>query len=374
MIVDFKRLRALIFILFFGIFGQFLFSCKEVWASQVLRIYTSHSYIPPEIVRKFEQETGVHVLVDVFENDDVLEAKLLSGASGYDLVFPTAWPYFVRQVSAELYHKIDFSKLPLAKTIDPFFRKSLEGSHRAHEFAVPFLWGIVGLAYNIDQVKKNLPKDAPVDSWAMLFDPNVAKSMAKCGVSLLEEATDVIVAAKLYLHLDPASESREDLKQVIALLKTVRPYIKRFDISRSNEEIANGEMCVVQHWMGAVASAQAQLGDHEKQSRLALVVPREGTLMWLDVMAIPKTSTQVDLAHQFINFVLRPDNIALASNATFYANPVKDSLPFIKPEIRENKAIFPDDETLKRIVLHKAFSPEYQKLLTRALMKVRSGR
>lgn len=364
--------KNILFLLFF--LSAFAGAKEPIEQSQkTLNIYTSHGYLPARVITKFEHETGIKILVDIFDNDDVLEAKLLSGASGYDIVFPTAWPYLVRQVSAGLYQEIDFSKISHAQQIDPFFKKSLQGSHHADRFAIPFLWGIVGFAYNVDEVKKNL-NQPPIDSWAMFFDPKIVRQMARCGVSMLDDPTDVIVAAKLYLHMDPASESRKDLDRVIQLLQKIRPYIKRFDISRSNDEIASGEMCLVQHWMGAIAGSYAHLGSNEKRANIQLVIPKEGTLMWLDVMAIPKTSSNTDLAYKFINFVLRPDNISIVTNETYYANPVRASLPFVDADIQANKAIFPEERVLKRIVLHKAFSPKYQKLLTRALMKIRSGR
>ena len=340
---------------------------------ETLNIYTSHGYLPPEIIAKFERETGIKILIDFFDSDDAIEAKLLSGALGYDLVFPTAWPYVVRQVSAGFYQEIDFSKIPNSAGIDSFFKKSLEGRHNANRYAIPFLWGIVGFAYNTTQVEKQNPP-LPLDSWAMFFDPKAIEKMAPCGVVMLDDPTDVIVVAKLYLGIDPSSESKKDLQRVIQLLQKVRPFIKRFDLSRSNDEIASGEMCLVQHWMGAIAGSYEHLDDQAKRSPIKLVIPKEGSVMWLDVMAIPKTSLRPDLAYKFMNFILTPENMAIITNETYYANPVPASLPFINPQIRSNETLFPLAKTLEKIVLHKSFSPSYQKMMTRALTKIRSGR
>jgi putrescine transport system substrate-binding protein len=346
---------------------------SELPSQQTLNVYSAHGYLPAEIIRRFEQETGIRILLDVFDNDDILEAKLLSGATGYDVVFPTAWPYAVRQISAGLYQEIDFKKISNAKKINPFFRKALEGPHHADRFAVPLLWGIVGFAYNVDYVQKNLP-DAPVNSWAMFFDPEIIKKMDPCGVAMLEDSTDVMIPAKLYLGIDPASESKKDLDKVVQLLQTIRPFIKRFDLSRSNDEIASGEMCLVQHWMGSIAASSAHLKSEGSRANIKSIIPKEGTVMWLDVMVIPKTAPHVDNAYIFIDFMLRPDIIAFITNDNYFANTIEESLPFVIPEIRENKVIFPDKEVLKRILLHKSFSPKYQKLLTRSLIKIRSGR
>ncbi|MGI4851295.1 MAG: extracellular solute-binding protein [Janthinobacterium lividum] len=365
-----------IFHIFIGLFLFVIFSTaydSHAKVQETLNIYTSHGYLPPQIIAKFEKETGIKILVDFFDSDDVLEAKLLSGATGYDLVFPTAWPYVVRQVSAGFYQEIDFSKIPNAAGIDSFFRKSLEGSHQANRYAIPFLSGIVGFAYNIPHAEKQDPP-LPLDSWAMFFDPKVIEKMASCGVVMLDDPTDVIVVAKLYLGIDPVSESKKDLQRVIELLQKVRPFIKRFDLSRSNDEIASGEMCLVQHWMGAIAGSYEHLDDQAKRSAIKLVIPKEGSVMWLDVMAIPKTASRPDLAYKFINFILAPENIALITNETYYANPISASLPFVDPHIKSNETLFPSAKTLDKIVLHKSFSPSYQKMMTRALTKIRSGR
>jgi putrescine transport system substrate-binding protein len=356
-----------------AILGSFLCSAKGPYAQQTISIYTSHGYLPAAVALKFEKETGIKILIDVFDNDDVLEAKLLSGAEGYDIVFPAAWPYGVRQITMGLYQEIDFKKIPNAQKIDPFFWKILEGDHQAQRFAVPYLWGIVGFAYNIDYVKRNLSQ-APVDSWGMFFDPKIVKKMAPCGVTMLEDFTDVMIPAKLYLGIDPASETKEDLNKVIELLQKIRPYIKRFEISRSNDEIASGETCLAQHWLGEISASLAHLKSDKVRANIKSVIPKEGTVMWLDIMVIPKKAPHPDLAYKLINFLLRPDNIALVTNKTHFANPIKESLPFIKTEIRENKGIFPDKESLKRISIHKTFSPKYQKAATRALMRVQSGR
>ncbi len=366
-------LYKIFYIFFQVVFLSSFFHINALKAQETLKIYTSHGYLPAAIIQKFESETGIKVLVDFFDSDDVIEAKLLSGATGYDLIFPTAWPYVVRQVSAGFYQEIDFTKIPNAKNIDSFFRKSLEGTHHADRYAVPFLWGIVGFAYNTDAVKKQ-DTPLPLDSWAMFFDPAAIEKMASCGVVMLDDPTDVIVVAKLYLGINPASESKKDLEKVVELLQKVRPFIKRFDLSRSNDEIASGEMCLVQHWMGAIAGSYEHLDGQSKRAPIQLVIPKEGSVMWMDVMAIPTTAFRADLAYKFIDFILRPENIAFITNETYYANPVSASLPYVAPHIRSNETLFPSAKTLDKIVLHKSFSPLYQKRMTRGFTKIKSGR
>ena len=361
-------------IIFFSLWiGVFIFNLSILQARETLNIYTSHGYLPPEIITKFETETGIQILVDFFDSDDVLEAKLLTGVIGYDLVFPTSWPYGMRQAMAGFYQKIDFSKIPNAQKIDPFFRKMLEGKEHVDQYMIPFLWGVVGFAYNISYVEKYQQLSLPVDSWAMFFDPIVVEKMSLCGVVMLDDPVDVIVIAKLYLGIDPTSESKKDLNKVIQLLQKVRPFIKRFDLSRSNDEIVNGEMCLVQHWMGAIARSYDHLEGFRKKS-IQAVIPKEGSLGWMDVMAIPSNALRPDLAHKFINFILQPENMALITNETYYANPVPASWDYVNPQIRSNETLFPSLKTLARVIFHKSFSPTYQKMMTRALTKIRSKR
>ena len=364
-----KRLLRLFFL------GFLFLTASPARSQETLHLYTAaHNYVPAELIHRFEQETGIQVSVDIFDNDDVLEAKLLAGAGGYDLVFPTAFPYGMRQIAAGFYQEIDWKKIPNVKKIKPFFTKNLEGQLKASQYFVPFLWGIVGFAYNVEYIEKNFP-EAPVDSWAMFFDPTVIQKMSPCGVTMLEDSTDVILPAKLYLGLDPSSESKKDLEKVVRLLQKVRPFINRFDLFRSSDEIARGEMCLVHHWLGAIALSSAHLTSSETRANIKLVIPKEGTVMWMDVMAIPKSVPPERLGkiYQFIDFILRPENIALVTNETYFANSIEESLPFVQKEIRENEAIFPPEKVLNRVLLHKSFSPKYQKMLTRALIKIRSG-
>lgn len=340
---------------------------------KLVRVYNWHGYMPASVLKRFTAETGITVDYDVYDSNEVLEAKLLTGASGYDVVFPSSWPYLARQISAGLYRPLDASLIPNYTKIDPTILDFLKNADNDNRYAVPFLWGVSGFAYNKDSVKKLAPL-APTDSWAMFFDPAVAEKFNKCGITLLEEAEDVFLAARLYLGLSPDSDSDEDMKKVQTLLTAIRPFIRRFDASRSNDDIASGEMCLTQHWLGSIAASSDKLKNHHRRAEIELVIPKEGAPIWIDVMAIPNDAPHVASAHAFINFVLRPDNMAEISNETFFANPVPESLPGVRADIKNNDALYPSPKTMKRLFLGKTTSMKYYKRISRIMTRIRSGR
>ncbi len=344
-----------------------------------LNIYIWHSYLPDELVKKFEAETGIHVRVDVYDSNEVLEAKLLAGSTGYDLVFPSTWPYLARQIPAGLYQPLNKALIPNLAEVDPDYLKLLAKADPDNVFAVPYLWGAVGFVYNkqrVAELEKRRPagsKALPTDSWAMFFDPEIVKELAPCGISMLDEPSEVILPAMMYLGIDPHTTSKADLDKVSDHLRLVRSAISRFDSARSNDEAATGNMCLVQHWLGSVAHSQVRIGK-AATADLEFVIPREGSLMWIDVMAIPADAPHAENAHKFINFLLRPENMAALTNATFFANPVPKSLQYVDEKIRKNTAIYPPKYLRKRLVLNEVTSPRFLKLMVRAMTKIKTGR
>lgn len=344
-----------------------------------LNIYIWHSYLPDALVKKFEAETGIRVRVDVYDSNEVLEAKMLAGSTGYDLVFPSAWPYLARQIPAGLYQPLKKELIPNLAEVDPDYLKMMAKADPQNTYAVPYLWGAVGFVYNKQRLaeleKRRAPGVAPLptDSWAMFFDPDVVQVLAGCGISMLDEPSEVILPAMMYLGIDPQTTSKADLDKVTDHLRLIRPAISRFDSARSNDEAVTGNMCLVQHWLGSVAHSQVRLGK-AATADLEFVIPKEGSLMWIDVMAIPADAPNADNAHKFINFLLRPENMAVLTNATFFANPVPKSLPFVEENIRKNPAIYPPKHLRKRLVLNEVASPRFLKLMVRAMTKVRTGR
>lgn len=337
-----------------------------------LNIYNWHEYMPQEVLEAFTKETGIKINYDIYESNEILETKLLSGSSGYDLVCPSAWPFMARQIPAGIYQKLHKEKIKNLKGLHPEIMAQLQPLDPHNEHAIPFMWGVTGFAYQKDLIAKRLPK-APLNSWAMFFDPNVIQHFSECGVTLLEEPAEVIIPAYLYLGLDPTKENPKDLKKVEHLLAKIRPYIRRFDASRSHEDIAAGETCLTQHWLSSIAKSQHHLGA-DKHPHLTYSIPKEGALIWIDCFLIPIDAPHPHNAHKFLDFILRPDIMAQISNFTRSANAVPASYPLLDKELTQNTSIFLKDKDFKRLFKMAAFSPKFMKLLTRSMTRIRTGR
>lgn len=355
------------------LWALFLFS-TEGWGGEAkkLHIYTWHGIVTPEMAKEFFNETGIEVSLDFYDSNEMLEAKLLLGNSGYDLVFPSAWPYLARQIPAKLYRKIDPNKIPNLKKIEKIAMQRLQEVDAENAFAIPLIWGIVGFGIDEEALRSFMP-EAPVDSWAMFFDPKVIKRFQACGVTLLEEAIDVMLPAFLYMGVDPKKATKKDLQDATDLIRQVRPFISRFDASRSHNELVSGNMCLVQHWISNLYMAHQSLPPEQRRS-IKVIIPKEGAGMWIDVMAIPSDAPHPENAHLFIDFILRPENVAKISNYNFSGNFVSASKPFLDAELIKNPHVFPDVSVFDKLHLTTPKSPSYQRLMTRAMTKIRTGK
>lgn len=339
--------------------------------SQHVNIYAWYEFIPKGILQKFEAETGIKVHIDYHDSDQTLETNLLTRNTGYDVVFPSAFPYMARQVKYGLYQKLDKEKLPNIKHMDQDILKFLESADPGHNFALPYLWGITGIAYNTERVKKIMP-DAPVDSWAMLFDPKVIQKFAPFGVYFLDETVEVFMAALVYLGLDPADVSKKDRLAAFEALKKIRPYIRRFDSLRGHQDLINGEVILIQSWSGDIALARQYAHAAGRKVQIAFSVPKEGSSIFINVMAIPKNAPNLDNAHAFINFLMRPDIIAIATNELGYSNANKDALPFLDEEMRNDPLIVPDKQVLERLTVSTFASRTQEQQTNRLMMRLKA--
>jgi len=355
--------------LFFSFF--FLASNSYAIPQKVVNVYGWAHSLTAEIVEQFEKETGIKVNYDVYDSPEVMETKLLAGNSGYDVVMVTVWPYLARQLEAHLYQPLQFSLIPNEKEQDPDLLKRMEDADPGNKFALPFLWGTSGFAFNTKMIQARDPK-APVTSSAMLFDPSVVARFADCGVMLIDSPIDVIPAVLSYLKRDPNSENVEDLKEAGKTLLLVRPFIKKFQAVSNMGDLTSGDYCLVEGFSGELL--QAQKLAKENGMDIQYVIPEEGGSLWIDALAIPKDSPHVSEAHAFINFVLRPDIIAQMTNAVETANNVPNSLPFIEESIRTNPLVFPSKETMEKLYVDKAHPPRYERLRLREWTRVKIGR
>jgi putrescine transport system substrate-binding protein len=342
----------------------------KIEGAQVVNVYGWYEQIPNYLIQAFEEETGIKVNLDIYDSNEVLEAKLLAGNTGYDVVFPTAWPYVVRQAASGLYLEIDKLKLSNYKNLDPLFLEKMQNADPGNLYSIPFTWGLVAIGYDEERINKLVPEDKR-NSWALLYDPEVLKALKGCGVTLLEDPLDVFLTYYIYRGENPLDPSLKKLKEMQEELKKIRPYIKRFGTSLVAEQLGNGGLCVVMHWSEVLSRARSKFkrmtgNVSGKGSKMKIILPKEGTLMWIDCVAIPKDALHVDNAHRFIDFLLRAQTAAGITNSVYTATTVKESYPLLKDEIRNNKAVFPGEAYLKKVVLPEVKSLQFQRRMSRS--------
>jgi putrescine transport system substrate-binding protein len=330
----------------------------------VLNIYNWSDYIAEDTIPNFEQQTGIKVNYDVFDSNEVLEAKLLTGNSGYDIVVPTN-NFLERQIQAGIYMPLDKSKLPNLKNMDPTIMKTLSISDAGNEHAIPYMWGTTGFGYSAKAIAERMP-DAPTDSWDMIFNPDVVSKFADCGVTMLDAPSEVMSAALHYLGIDPLSEDPGDLQKATDLVMKVRPYIRYFHSSQYISDLANGDICLSLGWSGDVFIAQSRAADADNGVDVQYVIPKEGAQVWIDNMAIPKDAPHPDNAYKFLNYIMEPAVVAAISDYVYYANGNAASFPLIDKAITSDPAIYPPDDVKAKLYAIKAHSPSYDRLLTRA--------
>ncbi|HDZ55640.1 MAG TPA: polyamine ABC transporter substrate-binding protein [Pseudomonas xinjiangensis] len=347
-------------------------SAISAQAAEELKIFNWSDYIAEDTIANFEKETGIKVTYDVYDSNEVLDARLLTGRSGFDIVIPSNH-FLTKQIQAGVYQELDKSQLPNMKNLDPDLMAQLETVDPGAAHAVPYMWGTNGIGYNVDKVTAILGEDAPVNSWDLVFKPEVASKLASCGISMLDSGDDMMTSALGYLGLDPNSTKTEDLKKAEELLLSVRDSVKYFHSSRYISDLANGDICVAVGFSGDVFQAAARAEESENGVNIAYTIPKEGTQLWFDMMAIPKDAPNPENAHTFINYILRPDVVAPITDYVAYANPNKAANELVDPEILNDPAIYPTDEVMKKLYVAEPRPLAAQRIVTRSWNRVKSG-
>jgi putrescine transport system substrate-binding protein len=337
----------------------------------VVNVYNWFDYIEPSVLEKFTAETGIKVNYDTYDSNEVLETKLLAGRTGYDVVVPSN-TYLERQIRAGALSKLDRSKLPNWKNLDPVIVERVATNDPGNQHAVNYMWGTNGIGYNERMIKEIMP-DAPVDSWRLVFEPEYASRFKDCGIALLDSPTDVVPLVLIYLGKDPNSESDEDLMLAEQKLMTVRPYIRMIHSSAPTEALASGELCISVNWNGQVMQARDRALEAGQGHVINYSIPKEGTISWFDMLAIPKDAPHPDSAHAFINFMQRPDIAAANSNFIKFANGNAASRDLIDESVRADPSIYPSDDISSRIFVDTAESEAYTRRLMRSWTRFVSG-
>ncbi|MFR9720783.1 polyamine ABC transporter substrate-binding protein [Aeromonas diversa] len=341
-------------------------------AAPTVHIYNWSDYIGEETLPSFQKVTGIRPVYDVFDSNETLEGKLLTGNTGYDVVVPSN-NFLGKQIKAGAFQKLDRSLLPNWNNLDPTLLKQLEVNDPGNQYAVPYLWGTNGIGYNVEKVKAVLGVDH-IDSWAVIFEPQTIQKLAKCGVALLDSGDEMLPLAALYLGLDPNSKDPETFKQAEARLMTIRPYVTYFHSSKYIGDLANGDICVAVGYSGDVMQAAARAKEAGKGIEIAYSIPKEGSNLWFDMMAIPVDSKNVKEAHAYINYLLDPQVIAGVSKYVGYANPNTRAVPYMDEEMLTDKSIYPAKEVLGRLYIAAERTPKIQRQFTRSWSRVKTGK
>ncbi|HEY6981646.1 polyamine ABC transporter substrate-binding protein [Reyranella sp.] len=341
--------------------------------AQRVDVYNWSDYIAEDQLEIFSKETGIKVNYTTYDSNEILDAKLRTGHSGYDVVVPTASPFFVRQLAANLFLPLDKSRLRNWGNLDSGIMERLARYDPGNAHAIPWMWGTVGIGYNVAAIKKRMA-NAPVDSLAMILDPAIVSRFVDCGVMVLDSATDVLPAALKYLGLDPDSKETADLKKAAEVIKAVRPYIRKFHSSEYINALAGGDICLAFGYSGDILQARDRAAKAAEKRDIAYSIPKEGAMLWIDVAAIPKDAPHPDEAYRFLDFMLDPRVAAASSAITGYANGNSAATPLLASSISQDPAVYPPPEVRARLYSITAANAEEVRARTRLWTAIKTGR
>ncbi len=338
-----------------------------------VNVYNWSDYIAEDQLKVFAKESGLKLNYTTYDSNEILDAKLRTGRSGYDVVVPTASPFFVRQLAANLYLPLDKSKLKNWKNLDPEIMAPLARYDPGNTHGVPWMWGTVGIGYNVAEIRRRM-SNAPVDSLAMIFDPAIVSRFVDCGVMVLDSATDVLPAALKYLLLNPDSKKPEDLAKAAEIVKGIRPFIRKFHSSEYINALAGGNTCLAFGYSGDILQARARAAKAKDRRDIAYTIPNQGTMLWIDVAAIPKDAPNPAGAHKFLDFMLDPKVAAASTELTEYANANLAATPLLPKAIADNPLIYPSAGNRSKLYTITAGNAEQVRERTRLWTAIKTGR
>ena len=337
-----------------------------------VNVYNWADYIGETTIEDFQKETGISVVYDNYSSAEEMQAKMLAGSTGYDVVDMSGieLPRFIK---ANIYDKLDKTKLPGWANLDPEILRILAGWDANNEYAIPYMWGSVGFTFNVDMVKERIP-DADMTSMDLIFKPENAAKLADCGISILDSPTDTMLMVLKYLGKDGDTTNLDDYKAVVEAFKPIRDYIRTFDNTNYLNAIPNKELCVINNWSGDYSTAKTRAEEAGVTDlNLAYFVPKTGSPAWCDCLCIPSDAKNKENAYKFLDYMMRPEVAAGCSNFTNYANGNLASKKFVDKAVLENPAVYPTAEVMKLLWAPKAFSDEQTEAYTRAWTEIKSG-
>ena len=342
-------------------------------AADTVKIYNWSEYIAPDTVAKFSKETGIQASYDVYDSNETLDGKLMTGQSGYDVVVPSNH-FMAKQIQAGALKKLDKSQLPNWKNLNPVLLKALEVNDPGNQYGFPYLWGSTGIGYNVDKVKAVLGDNAPVDSWDLFFKPENMEKLAKCGVAVLDNGPELLPITLNYLGLPHHSQKAEDYKTAQAELMKVRPYITYFHSSKYVSDLANGDICVAVGFSGDILQAATRAKEASNGVNIRYSTPREGSPMWFDMVAMPADAPDEAAGYAFLDYLLRPEVMAGISNSVRYANGNAAADPLVDAGIKADPAIYPPADVMKNLFALESMPPKIDRVRTRVWSAIKTGR
>ena len=346
------------------------FATASYAQERVVNVYNWSDYIDESVLTEFTKETGIKVVYDVFDSNEILETKLLAGGTGYDVVVPSG-TFLARQIQAGVFQPLDISKLPNAKNLWPEIQKRTDAYDPGQKYSINYMWGTTGIGYNIKAAKERIGGE--ITSWDVVFDPKKLALFKDCGVHILDAPAEIIPAALNYLGKNPDSKDAGELKEAAALMQTIRDSVQKFHSSEYINALANGDICLTVGWSGDIFQARDRAAEADAGVEVGYSIPSQGALMWFDQMAIPSDAKNVDEAHVFLDYIMRPDVIAKASNYVYYANGNQASTPLLEKDVVEDPAIYPDAETLAKLYVTTPWAARNQRLVNREWTKIKTG-
>ncbi|HEY8382332.1 MAG TPA: polyamine ABC transporter substrate-binding protein [Microvirga sp.] len=339
---------------------------------RVVNVYNWSDYVDPKALEEFTQTTGIKVVYDTYDNNEIVETKLLAGKSGYDIVVPSG-PFLQRLITAKVFQKLDKGKLPNLTHMWPEIQNRLAVFDPGNQHAVNYMWGTTGIGINVKKVRQALG-DMPLNTWDLLMKPEIASKLKACGIYVLDSPEDLFPGILAYLGLNPDSKRNEDLTKAGDALFRVRGNVQKYHSSEYINALANGDICMAVGYSGDILQAKKRAEEAKNDVEIQYIIPREGALMWFDSMAIPADAKNVAEAHEFINFMMKPEIAAANTNFVSYASGNLAARAKVDPAILNDAGIYPDDATFKRLFTNTAYDERSQRTVTRLWTRVKTGR
>jgi putrescine transport system substrate-binding protein len=346
-------------------------SLAQAQQHRVVNVYNWSDYVDPSVLDDFSKKTGIAIRYDTFDSSDTLEAKLLAGQSGYDVVVPTGY-FLAREIAAGIFQKLDKSKLPNLVNVWPEIANRLAAYDPGNQYAVNYMWGTTGIGYNVKAARRILGPGAAIDSWDYIFNPDKIAKFKDCGVHFLDSSDDIVPSVLRYLHLEPNSSNPADLEKAAGVLTKIRPYVRKFHSSEYINALATGEICLGLGYSGDIKQAQKRAAEANNGNEIDYAIPKEGAPLWFDNLAIPKDAPHLTEAHELINYLLEPQVAAKNTNFVSYANGDRPSR-FIDNTILDDRTIYPDDATMAKLFTIIAHDLKTQRLVNRLWTRVKTG-